>query len=155
MLLAGKAEDSTLDCKIHTTGWERKTDGLSNGSCSAFREYCSRKIALWSFCDWWKPTKIYYFLKHYFNKTPNCVYSATVKGIVPDWINLYLCLACQDLKALNKHFFREGNGGRQNAHFGNQPHSAQLKIITENWMHMALVDGYPLWKKELKYYCEA
>lgn len=64
-----------------------------------------------------------------------------LKGIVPDWINLYLCLACLDLEALNEHFLEKEVDGKQDAPFGNQPSPTQLKILMENWRHVVLVDA--------------
>lgn len=102
-----------------------------------------------------KTNKNLLLLKTLFQQNTQPCTLLQLRGIVPDWINLYLCLACQDLKALNEHFFREGNDGKPEAHSGHQPHSAQLKIIMENWIHTVLVDAYPIWQNEIEYYCEA
>lgn len=54
-----------------------------------------------------KTDKNLLLLKTLFQQNTQLCALLQLRGIMPDWINFYLCLACQDLKALNAHFFLE------------------------------------------------
>lgn len=88
-----------------------------------------------------KTSKNLLLLKTLFQQNTQLPTLLQFRGIVPGWINSYLCLACLDLEALNEHFLEKEVGGKQDAPFGNQPNPTQLKIIMENWRHVVPVDA--------------
>lgn len=90
----------TIKSALLAEGWRRMDSVM--GEVQHSENIVSEKIALLSFCGWWKPAKIYYLKKkNYFNKTPNCVHHYNCRRHLLNWFNLLLCLACQALKALN------------------------------------------------------